>query len=55
MMMCEESWAANLPKRLSYKSVGEPMYSDNGCVMVLACGLHDAVTKYSNDIYTFLN
>lgn len=55
MMMCEESWAANLPKRLSYKSVDEPMYSDNGCVMVLACGLHDAVTKYSNDIYTFLN
>ena len=46
MMLCEESWATNLPKRLSYKSVGEPMFSDNGCVMVLACGLHDAVTKY---------
>lgn len=54
MMVCEESWVANLPKRLSYKSVDKPMYSDNGCVMVLACGLRDAVVKYGNDIYSFL-
>lgn len=54
-MVCEESWAANLPKRLSYKSVDKPMYSDNGCVMVLACGLRNAVVKYGDDIYSFLN
>mgnify|MGYP002574897953 CR=1 FL=1 len=54
MMMCEEDYAANLPKRLSYKDVCEPMFSDNGRVMVLACGLREAVTKYSSEIHDFL-
>lgn len=54
MMMCEESYATNLPKVLNYKNTQTPMISSNGCLMLLTCGMRDAVTNYSGDIINFL-
>ena len=54
MMMCEVSYAANLPKVLGYKNTQTPMISSNGCLMLLVCGMRDAVTNYYGDIISFL-
>ena len=54
MMMCEEFYAKNLPKVLNYKNTQTPMVSSNGCLMLLACGMRDAVTNYYDHIINFL-
>lgn len=54
MMMCEVDWMGKMAKHLNFKGVDQPIYSDNGCVMILACGMRDAVENYSQEIYDFL-
>lgn len=54
MMMCEVNWIAKMPSHLRYNGLDKPIYSDNGCVMILACGMRDAVENYSQEIYDFL-
>ena len=36
MMMCEVDWMAKMPSHLKYNGLDKPIYSDNGCVIVLA-------------------
>ena len=54
MMMCEVAYAEELPKALAYNNPQKPMYSINGCLMLLACGMRDAVVNYYSDIIKFL-
>ena len=54
MMMCEVPYAEELPKALGYNNPQNPMYSTNGCIMLLACGMRDAVVNYHSDIIRFL-
>ena len=54
MMMCEVNWIAKMPSHLRYNGLDKPIYSGNVCVMILACGMRDAVEKYSQEIYDFL-
>lgn len=54
MMMCEVSHANDLPDALGYNNTQTPMYSSNGCLMLLACGMRDAAIKYYGDIINFL-
>ena len=53
LIMCEETSVGNLINRLRFKDVNTPMYSDNGCVMLLVNGMKEA-TKFKNDIDAFL-
>lgn len=54
MMMCEVSHAAGLPEALGYNYPQTPMFSSNGCLMLLACGMRDAVINYYGEIINFL-
>lgn len=54
MMMCEVSHVGDLPKALGYNDPQTPMFSSNGCLMLLACGMRDAVLIYYGDIINFL-
>lgn len=54
MMMCEVSYAGELAKALGYNNPQVPMYSSNGCLMLIACGMRDAAINYNGDIINFL-
>ena len=54
MMMCEVPYAEELPKALAYNNAQNPMYSTNGCLMLLVCGMRNAVVNYHSDIIRFL-
>lgn len=54
MMMCEVSHAGDLPKALGYNDPLKPMFSSNGCLMLLGCGMRYAAINYYGDIINFL-
>ena len=46
LRMCEVDYHGKLPDALKYKSTKNPMYSKNGCLMLLVNGMKDASTHW---------